>query len=109
MLINVEFLQNELVKPFFEVKMVFNENGAIFFSVDKHHRDMKGPGISYEDDYKGNALAAMLAFGKVEIRFHGSFSDVRVASIVSSLIKNEGLIFLDGWQVTYQGRVLKIE
>jgi hypothetical protein len=88
--------------------MVFNENGAIFFRVNEQHCNQKAEGISYEDNYKGNALAAMLASGKVEIRYHQQFSDNRVASIVASLMEQPRLSFMKGWQVTYQGRALSV-
>ena len=67
---------------------------------------MKHASISYEDDYKGNALAAMLAPGKIEIRFHESYSDGCVITIVKTLLSSPELSFMAGWQVTYQGRTL---
>jgi hypothetical protein len=42
------------------VKMVFNARGAVLFPETEQHRDHKANSISYEDDYAGNALAAML-------------------------------------------------
>ncbi len=92
----------------FAGKVIFNQRGAIFFSVSRQHRDMKADGVSYEDDYKGNALAAMLAPGKIEIRFHKSYTDGVVASIVAELVGQPELRALRGWSVTYQGRVLAI-
>jgi hypothetical protein len=88
-------------------KTVFNASGAIFFPVSKQHSDMKAEGISYEDNYKGNALAAMLAPGKIEIRFHKAFSDERVAAVVRELFSMPELAGMRGWVVTYQGRVLE--
>jgi hypothetical protein len=61
------------------VKLVFNSRGAIFFPVDQQHRDQKAPGISYEDDHAGNALAAILSPGRIEIRRHSDFSDAAIA------------------------------
>lgn len=92
----------------FTGKAVFNESGAIFFSAMRQHREMKAEGISYEDDYKGNALAAMLAPGSFEIRFHKAFPDGTVARIVAALVVQTELIALRGWRVTYQGRELLI-
>ncbi len=54
-------------QPFYTLKMVFNDQGAIFFPVSAKHRDMKAPGISYEDDYKGNAMAALVSPRTIEI------------------------------------------
>ncbi len=86
--------------------MVFNSNGAIFFPVNKEHRDQKSDRISYEDNYKGNALAAMLTPDKIEIRFHQEYSDTEVALIISALKQQPDMCFLKNWEVTYQGRSL---
>jgi len=88
--------------------MVFNQNGAIFFPVIHQHRDQKADGISYENDEKGNALAAMLGPEKLEIRYHRHFSDQRVATIVGSLLDHPELSFMRSWQVLYQGRKILI-
>ena len=92
----------------FSAKMVFNGTGAIVFPASLQHRHMKGSGISYEDDYRGNALAAMLMPGRIEIRFHKRFSRERVANVVRALLAQEELSFMRSWQVTYQGRVLSL-
>ena len=88
----------------FEAKCVFNAHGAIFFSANQQHRDQKAPGISYEDDYKGNALAAMIAPGRFEIRFHRAFTDADVANIVAVIANTDQLAALKNWDFTYQGR-----
>ena len=82
-------------------KMVLNERGAILFPVQLEHRLQAGPGISYLEHHTGNALAAMLAPGRIEIRFHSSFADATVVEIVASLLADERLAFMRGWQVTY--------
>ena len=86
--------------------MVFNEHGVIIFSVHQEHRNQSAANISYEDNYKGNALAAMLAPNKIEIRYHKSFTDKQVARIISSIKSHPDVIFMSDWQVTYQGRLL---
>ena len=106
LLSGVEFLASQVARGPFSAKMVFNANGALFFRADQQHRDQKASGISYEDDYAGNALAAMLSPGKVEIRWHRDFSDQRVAEIIGALLAQPPLSFMKGWQVTYQGRAL---
>jgi hypothetical protein len=107
-LAGVEFMISLVEEDHFSAKMVFNESGAIFFRANQQHCDQKAEGILYEDNYKGNALAAMLAPGKVEIRYHKHFSDNRVASIMASLMEQPRLSFMKGWQVTYQGRLLSV-
>ena len=101
---NVELIRQLVEQGEFSAKMVFNAKGALFFPVTNEHRDMKVEGISYEDDYKGDAMAAMLAPGKIEIRFHEQYSDTRVGDIVSSLLSDPSLLFMKEWRVTYQGR-----
>lgn len=102
--IGVEYLTSIVGEKSFSAKMVFNDRGAIFFSVDRQHRDMNADGISYKDDYKGNALAAMLGPGRIEVRFHKAFTDAAVARIITVLLDQPTLSFLREWRVTYQGR-----
>ncbi|MBI1191484.1 MAG: hypothetical protein GC200_12485 [Tepidisphaera sp.] len=90
----------------FSLKMVFNASGAIFLPVKEQHRDHKAPGISYEDDYKGDAMAAMLKPGAIEIRFHKRYTDQAVARILKSLLATPELAPMVGWAITYQGRPL---
>lgn len=103
-LLGLEFLQSALSQPGFCGKMVFNANGAIFFPVKREHREMKATGVSYEDDYRGNALAAMLAVGRIEVRFHKAFSDIEVARVLTSLQARPELQPLATWARFYQGR-----
>ena len=108
LLIGVEFIESLAEREYFSAKMVFNAGGAIFFSVEREHRDQKAEGISYEDDYAGNALAAMLSPGRIEVRYHRDFSDREVAEIMALLLAEARLALMAGWEVTYQGRVLRV-
>ena len=92
----------------FTAKMVFNDKGAVIFDVHSHHRDMRAPGIAYEDDSGGNAIAAMLMPKLIEVRFHLLFSDDRVVGIIRKLLACPELAFVKGWKVKYQGRILSI-
>jgi hypothetical protein len=87
-------------------KAVVNESGAIFFSADLQHSTMKAHGVSYEDDYRGNAVAAIFQSGRCEIRFHQDFSPARVAALWTSLTRQPGLEALGGYCVTYQGKAV---
>src|SRR5688500_2547899 len=89
-------------------KVIFNASGAIVFPASEQHRDQKTVGVSYEDDYKGNALAAMISKRQMEIRFHRNFSDAQVESVVSSLLQHPELSFIREYRVTYQGRELSL-
>jgi hypothetical protein len=108
LLSGVELLETLAKQAGFSAKMILNDAGAIFFPSHLQHREQKGPQISYEDEYAGNALAATLAPGRIEIRYHRDFTDGRVARLVSALLSEPRLAFMRGWQVTYQGRALHL-
>jgi hypothetical protein len=90
--------------PGFTAKAVLNQHGIIFLPARAQHRDSKATNISYEDDYKGNALAAMLTPGRIEIRYHKAFTDDAVADLLEALTAHPDLAFMRGWSATYQGR-----
>lgn len=104
----LNYITNLASQPHYSAKMVFNANGAIFFPVATQHRDQSGPGIRYADDYKGNALAAMLSPGKIEVRYHRDYSDQQVAEIIASILADPRLAALHSSRVTYQGRELSL-
>jgi len=91
-----------------DLKMVFNANDVILFPSSRQHREMKGEGISYEDNYAGNALAAMVRRDAIEIRYHKQFTDAAVGGIMRLLLSQPQLEPLRGVAVTYQGRVIAI-
>lgn len=107
-ILGLEHLDRLVRREVLSAKVVFNAAGAIFFSVKLQHRDHKAEGISYEDDYKGNAMAAMLAPGSIEIRRHAAYSDAQVAAILASLLSDDRLSPMRGWSATYQGRPLTL-
>lgn len=92
----------------FSAKMVFNGNGAVLFSVKREHRDQSAPGICYRDNYAGDALAAMLGPGHIEIRYHQDFADAEVARILAALLADPRLAPIAGFVATYQGRRLNL-
>jgi hypothetical protein len=104
LILGADYLTSLLAEGSFSAKLVFNAHGAIVFPISQEHRDQKAPGISYEDGYQGNALAAMLAPGRIEIRGHQGFSDSRVADIVSLLLARPELAHLKDWAVVYRGQ-----
>lgn len=105
----IEFIAGLARQPSFSAKLVMHEAGAMFFSASQQHRDQKTALISYEDDYAGNALAAMVAPGHIEIRYHRDFSDGRVARLIATLLSEPRLAFMRSWRVTYQGRTIRGE
>lgn len=108
MVIGIEYLDALHASRVADAKMVFNARGAIIFPARLQHRDMKVEGISYEDNYAGNALAAMLRPSEIEVRFHQAFDDREVARIIARLLAQPELASLAIAQVTYQGRPLKV-
>ncbi|MGD1917195.1 MAG: hypothetical protein ACFCBV_13550 [Phycisphaerales bacterium] len=90
-------------------KLVFNDRGFIAFPTTIQHNTMKAEGISYEDNYAGNALAAMLKPGVIEVRFHRDFSDRAVGVLLSKLVTTTVLSEFGPLSATYQGRPILIE
>ena len=109
MLVGLPHLEALTSGQVFSLKMVFNARGAIFLPVKEQHRHHKVEGISYEDDYKGDAMAAMLAPGSIEIRYHQKFRDADVARIMRALLSRPELASIATSRVTYQGRVLSLD
>jgi hypothetical protein len=85
-------------------KFLLNETAVIFFPLAQEHKDIKLHGLSYEDDYRGNAVAGIFRLGIVDIRFHRDFSDERIRTIWSQLRSEPTLAFLKSWALFYQGR-----
>ena len=87
-------------------KAILNESGIAFLPISVEHRSVKFGSLSYEDDYRGNALAAMIFSDHLEIRFHKDFSDERVQSLCLKLSRCSELGVLRGLPIFYQGRRL---
>ena len=88
------------------VKCIVNRTDAVFFSAMIQHRDMKQEGVSYEDDYEGNALASVIRPGKVEVRFHKEYSDDEVGRIFREILLLPEMQWASAFSVEYQGRTL---
>ena len=104
-------IQPELEKEGFFVKGLLNQEAIALFPAkaggrEVQHRDAKIGGLSYEDHYRGNALALVVKPGVIEIRFHDRFSDDRIREIVREVKALPELAFARDYQVTYQGRVI---
>lgn len=105
--ISADFLQEELERPGYFLKAILNEHGVAFFSRKTEHRTVKFDGMSYEDDYKGNALAAIITDGRIEMRNHRDYSSGRVGLIMSSLRERPELQCIRNFSVQYRGEMLK--
>jgi hypothetical protein len=93
-------------EPLRQHKALLNDAGIVIFPASTQHATVKAHGISYEDDYRGNALAAVFDAHKFEIRWHRDFSADRVKQLIAELHKLPELAVLRGLSVTYQGKVL---
>ena len=102
----VSEIASELENVGYFVKAIVNREGAVLFSSLIQHRDMKRNGLSYEDDYEGNALAAVIKPSKIEVRFHSAFQDDAVRDIFTELLASAEMKWASGFTVEYQGRVL---
>ncbi len=85
-------------------KFILNDSAIFFFPTSQQHNSVKQHGLSYEDDYRGNALAGIFTGNRIEIRFHQDFTDERVRSIWTQVCANPELSFLREREVYYQGR-----
>ena len=88
------------------VKFILNENGIFFFAATQQHRDVRSRGMSYEDDYRGNAVAGLVLPDHVEIRFHKDFPDTRIQAIWRSVLSSPELAGARIGQLFYQGRLI---
>ena len=106
-IIGAENLAERLkAEPFRQLKALLNETGVVIFPASIQHATIKLPGISYEDDYKGNALAVIFDGQKFEIRGHRDFTEARVKLLVKDLRKHPELGALRAQSVNYQGKAI---
>lgn len=108
-LINFELLQTALSEKSPRLKFIANEDAVLFFPDNQQHRSAKSDGLSYEDDYKGNAVAGIINGKQVEIRFHAGFSDNRILNLWTLILVTAQSvnIHLANSTLHYQGRRLK--
>jgi hypothetical protein len=75
LVVNSQLIEPSLARPGQTGKFILNESAIIFFSTSQQHNSVKLHGLSYEDHYRGNALAGTFANCRIDIRFHRDFSD----------------------------------
>lgn len=88
------------------IKFLLNEIGIAFFPVTQEHRELKLPGLSYEHEYRGNALAGTFQGGRADIRFHQAFSDEKVRRLWQNVCQALPLVESANVRVFYQGRAI---
>ena len=102
----LDSVRTDLEHPGYFFKCIADDRAAVFFPGSIQHRDMKQAGLSYEDDYRGNALAVTITPGRMDVRFHKAFTDERVRTIFRQLLANIQMTWASGFSVAYQGRDL---
>jgi len=102
----IDYLNEQLVQQGYFFKALARKGEVAFFSGLIQHRDMKIGGLSYEDDYLGNALACVIKPGEIEVRYHQDYSDAVVLEIFRDLLGQAVGSGLAGFRVSYQGRML---
>jgi hypothetical protein len=105
-LTGIESVQALLESEGYLFKLVAHDSAVHFFPHTIEHCDAKLPGLNYEHDSAGNALAAMVKPGLIEFRHHRQFSDARVRVIAERIVKHPEARFASSFAVTYQGRTL---
>jgi hypothetical protein len=70
------------------------------------HWDVKPEGLSYEDDYRGNAVAGLFVGSRAEIRFHSAFSEERISNLWSQFLAAPECAGFSSGRPTYQNRAI---
>lgn len=102
-ILNPALLHAALAPNGSKIKFIMNESGTAFFSVSLQHRDVKTEGLSYDDDYRGNAVAGLIVGGRAEIRFHAGFSEERICNLWSQFLAAPECAGISPERPTYQG------
>lgn len=103
----IDVVRAQIQQPGYFFKAIINDSGVVFFSGKTQHSSVKINGLSYEDDYKGNALAAVISNNRIEIRNHRDFDLPHVESIIKALFQDQEIECLNGFSVTYRGQTIK--
>jgi len=103
-ILNPQLLRAALAPNGSTIKFIMNESGIAFFSVSQQHRDVKPEGLSYEDDYRGNAVAGLFVSGRAEIRFHSAFSEERIRNLWRQFLAAPECAGFTIGSPTYQGK-----
>ena len=103
-IVHPELLKQTLASKGSSVKFILDDSAIVFFPLTQQHRDTKSHGLSYEDDYRGNAVAGLITPAGAEIRFHKAYSDERIRMIWSRLRALPEFSDARLGRLVYQGR-----
>jgi len=91
--LGLETIAAELSQPSFLVKCLLSEKAIVFIPATNQHTDVRIAGLRYEDESKGNALAATLTPRRFGIRLHSKFAPQLVGRIVHQLLERDDMIW----------------
>jgi len=103
-IVNPELLRQALAGKGSTVKFILNDSAIVFLPVKHQHRDVKSHGLSYEDEYRGNALAGLVTPTGVEVRYHQAYSEERIRAIWTKLRALPDFADARLSRVLYQGK-----
>ena len=101
----VQTLSAALSQDGYFVKFIASGSAAHFFLGSIQHRDAKMPGLSYEDDYQGNAVAGTISNGIIDVRYHEQYPPERISQVMGAIVGHPHVGgVLDDLRIRYQGR-----
>ena len=105
-IIGGDFLQATLREEGYFLKAILNQSAVHFFVATTEHRDATQPGLRYDDESQGNALAATIKPERIDIRGHDAYSEGQVTAMMRTLLNQPEAQCLKGFTVYYRGQRL---
>ena len=99
--LGLETIALELEQPSFLVKCLLSEKTVAFFPATSQHVNVRIAGLRYEEESKGNALAATVAPRRFGVRLHAKFSAEVVGRIVHQMLERDDMIWARAIPVYY--------
>lgn len=98
----------ETAKPAYQIKAVVSDRGIVLGPVRMEHKTLRAPGVAYESDEQGSAVAGVVYKGKIEICRHQSFTEDRALGMLRRLESLAELLPLRGFAVVYGGKPARV-
>jgi hypothetical protein len=97
----------EVARPGYRFKVVFNARGIIFGPMSLQHTELRAPNIAFQGDEAGNAAAAVIFAGRIEVRAHPAVSaDAARGALERLFAQLPALAPLKGFEIVYAARKL---